>query len=210
MLYNYISIEGNIGVGKTTLVKKLTEHLKAFSFFEEFDENPWLPLFYQNPKDTALALELSFLTDRCKQLIRVQKEQATNTLVSDYCLDKCLLFAKANLSAIDFETYKKLYHRIAATIKKPDLVIVLHAPVEALQQNIKNRGRIYEQEIKTTYLEKLNKSYLQFFSEEKDYAVLNIHTPSIHEKKYKRIFAEIVSFLEIKSSHKNNSITLLA
>jgi deoxyguanosine kinase len=210
MLFKSICIEGNIGAGKTTLVKKLAKHLNAPSFFEEFNENPWLPLFYQNPEDTALALELSFLTDRCKQLITIQKEHAFHTLVSDYCLDKCLLFAEANLPANDFETYKKLYHRISATIKKPDLVIVLHAPVEALKQNIKSRGRSYEQEIKNAYLEKLNQSYLQFFSEEKDYVVLNITTTTIHEKNYESIFAEIVSFLQIKSTLKNNSISILS
>ena len=70
MRYKFICIEGNIGVGKTTLVKRLAKYVQASAFFEEFDENPWLPLFYLHPKESALALELSFLTDRCKQLDR--------------------------------------------------------------------------------------------------------------------------------------------
>jgi len=207
MFYNFICIEGNIGVGKTTLVKKLAQHLAATSFFEEFDENPWLPLFYEQSKDTALALELSFLTDRCKQLIQIQRER-NSTTISDYCLDKCLLFAQANLTEEDFETYKKLYNRISATIKKPDLVIVLHTSVEALEGNIKTRGRVYEQPIQTTYLEKLNKAYLQFFSEEKEYMVLNINCETIDAKNYESIFNEVVSFLKIKPRTKNTIIRI--
>src|ERR1700748_3313352 len=97
MSFDFICIEGNIGVGKTTLVKKLAAYYQAKPLFEEFNENPWLPLFYQNPADSALALELSFLTDRCKQLLQLEKEPSTK-IVSDYCLDKCLLFTEANLS----------------------------------------------------------------------------------------------------------------
>ena len=84
MVFKSISIEGNIGVGKTTLVKKLAGHLGGVFLFEEFEENPWLPLFYKNPQDTALALELSFLTDRCRQLIATQKEKGHGILVSEY------------------------------------------------------------------------------------------------------------------------------
>jgi deoxyadenosine/deoxycytidine kinase len=205
MPFNFICIEGNIGVGKTTLVKKLAEHYKAQSFFEEFNENPWLPLFYQNPTDTALALELSFLTDRCKQLLQIEKENAPK-IISDYCLDKCLLFTEANLSKEDFNTYKRLYDRISATIKKPDLVIVLHTSVTTLQENIKHRGRAYEQSIQPSYLEKLNASYINFFSEEKEYIILNIFTETINEKVYEAIFNEIVSFIQKNPKQKINTI----
>jgi len=206
MLYNSICIEGNIGVGKTTLVKKLAKYYKANSFFEEFDENPWLPLFYKNPKDAALALELSFLTDRCKQLLQMEKEHSSKIVVSDYCLDKCLLFAQANLSKTDFETYKKLYNRISATIKKPDLVIVLHTSVDALVTNIKKRGRVYEQSIQPTYLKKLNNSYLSFFSKKKEYVILNVFVDTINDKVYENIFHEIVSFMQVKPTLKVNAI----
>jgi len=207
MPFNFICIEGNIGVGKTTLVKKMAAYYKAASLFEEFNENPWLPLFYQNPKDTALALELSFLTDRCKQLLQIEKGNNPK-IISDYCLDKCLLFAEANLSKEDFITYKKLFDRISSAIKKPDLVIVLHASVQTLQENIKHRGRAYEQSIQPSYLEKLNESYLHFFSEEKEYTILNIFTEIINEKVYEDIFREIVSFIQKNSSQKINTIKL--
>ena len=207
MPFNFICIEGNIGVGKTTLVKKLAQYYNAQTLFEEFDENPWLPLFYQDPKNTALALELSFLTDRCKQLISHQKNDPAIT-ISDYSLDKCLLFTEANLSMEDHTTYKKLHQRISSTIKKPDLVIVLHTSLTSLQENIKKRGRVYEQGIQLSYLETLNKSYLNFFTEEKEYAVLNIFTEYINEAVYEKIFNEVVSFLEKNSVQKNNSIQL--
>jgi deoxyguanosine kinase len=208
MLYNSICIEGNIGVGKTTLVKKLAKHYKANSFFEEFNENPWLPLFYKNPKDTALALELSFLTDRCKQLLQMEKKHSSKLIVSDYCLDKCLLFAEANLSKTDFETYKKLYNRISATIKKTDLVIVLHTSVDSLITNIKKRGRVYEQNIQPAYLKKLNRSYAGHFLRKNEYVVLNVFVETINDKVYKSIFNEIVSFIQIKPTLKINSIKL--
>ncbi|MEO8759561.1 MAG: deoxynucleoside kinase [Bacteroidia bacterium] len=207
MLFNFICIEGNIGVGKTTLVKKLAAHFNAVSFFEEFNENPWLPLFYQNPKDTALALELSFLTDRCKQLLQIEKDN-TSKIISDYCLDKCLLFTEANLSIEDFTTYKKLFDRISATIKKPDLVVVLHTSVDTLQRNIIQRGRSYEQSIQPAYLETLNNSYLHFFSEEKEYTVLNIISEKINEDVYENIFNHIITFTKQTTQAKINTIKL--
>ncbi len=208
MSYRFVCIEGNIGVGKTTLVKKLAKHLKAMSLFEEFDENLWLPLFYSHPKESALALELSFLTDRCRQLNQTQKKFVGKIIVSDYSLDKCLLFAKANLTKVDFATYKKLYSSISTTIKKPDLIVVLHTSVEALMGNIKTRGRTYEQRIEKEYLAKLNKAYTGFFSKEKDYVILNIYCKTITVKNYEYIFNEIVSFLKIKQPTKNTTITI--
>lgn len=207
MPFNFICIEGNIGVGKTTLVKKLAAHFKTASFFEEFNDNPWLPLFYQNPKDTALALELSFLTDRCKQLLQIEKENNPK-IISDYCLDKCLLFTEANLSQEDFTTYKKLFDRISATIKKPDLVVVLHTSVDTLQKNITQRGRSYEQKIQSTYLETLNNSYLHFLSEEKEYTVLNVISEEINERIYENIFHHIINFTKQTTHVKITTIKL--
>jgi deoxyguanosine kinase len=208
MQHKYICIEGNIGVGKTTLVKKLAKYLRAHPLLEEFDENPWLPLFYKNPKEFALALELSFLTDRCRQLNQTQKKYSEEAIVSDYCLDKCLLFAQANLTKTDFVTYKKLYNRISTIIKNPDLVVVLHTSVEALMSNIKSRGRTYEQSIKADYLAKLNKAYVQFFAKEKDFIVLNIYCKTIDAKNYIHIFNEIVSFLKMKRLNKKTTINI--
>lgn len=208
MPFDFICLEGNIGIGKTTLVKKLAQHYHTVSFFEEFNQNPWLPLFYDNPKDTALALELSFLNDRCKQLLQVAKENPSHKLISDYCLDKCLLFARANLSDEDFETYKKLYHRISKTIIQPSLVIVLHTSVNMLLQNIKQRGRSYEQNIQPAYLQTLNEAYTAFFSQERAYTVLNIFAENINVNVYEEIFRQVVSFISLTTPPKTHTIRL--
>ena len=205
MQYDFVCIEGNIGIGKTTLVKKLSDYFKAISLYEEFDENPWLPLFYQNPEETALALELSFLTDRSKQLLKIEKEKK---LISDYCLDKCLLFTQINLSPPDFQQYKKLHHLVSKTVYTPDLVIVIHSTIENQKSNIKQRNRAYEQNLETSYLEKLNKAYKEFFEEERSYHILNIFTEDLSVVNYERIFDEIVSFLKEKPSAKNTTIKL--
>ncbi len=208
MHFDFICIEGNIGIGKTTLVKKLAEHLGVFAFYEEFDENPWLPLFYENPDETALSLELSFLTDRIKQLNKIKKEHGTKTMLSDYSLDKCLLFAETNLSETDFTQYKKLHQAVSKTIGQPSLVVVIHSETENLQKNIKERGRAYELKIESTYLDKLNNAYKDFFNEERQYAILNIFTPQLDEKAYERIFLEIAAFVKLKPSFKNTFIEL--
>lgn len=208
MHFNFICIEGNIGIGKTTLVKKLAAHFNANAFYEEFDENPWLPLFYQNPEETALALELSFLTDRSKQLIKMSKVKSSMTLFSDYSLDKCLLFTEINLSPKDFEQYKKLHEMASSTIEAPNLVVAIHSSTENLLTNIKQRNRDYEQGIQASYLDKLNRSYKEFFEKEKSYHVLNIFTEDLSEANYERIFNEIVSFLEHKPSFKTTSLKL--
>ena len=207
MYPDLICIEGNIGVGKTTLVKKLAAYYQAEEVFEAFEENPWLPLFYANPGDFAFALELSFLTERCKQLIALN-EQNKKKQISDYALDKCLLFAKANLSEVDFQAYEKLFSRISIGIGKPQLVIVLHATTSALQKNIYKRNRSYEQSIDVNYLEKMNQLYASFFQKEQDYPVLNIYLDDINEIKYEKVFMEIVSFLHQKTFLKVNSIYL--
>jgi len=208
MPFELICIEGNIGIGKTTLVKKLAAYLGAYAFYEEFEENPWLPIFYENPDETALSLEISFLTDRVKQLNRVRKEAGAKLILSDYCLDKCLLFAKANLSEKDFVQYKKLLEVVSKTVIQPSLVVVIHTTVENLQKNIRERGREYEQKIEPYYLQKLNEAYKEFFRKEKTYAILNIFSPQLDEAAYERIFLEISAFIKLQPAVKNTSIEL--
>lgn len=203
-----ICIEGNIGIGKTTLVKKLADYLRIPAFYEEFEENPWLPLFYQQPEETALSLEISFLTDRVKQLNRIKKEHPAGLVVSDYCLDKCLLFAAINLSEPDFAQYKKLHQAVAATVLQPALVVVIHSSVENLQQNIKQRNRSYEQNMENAYLHKLNEGYIEFFAQERSYRILNIFSAQLNEEAYEKMFREMAAFLKMQPSAKNTSIEL--
>ncbi|MGZ3862009.1 MAG: deoxynucleoside kinase [Bacteroidia bacterium] len=203
MYFNFVCIEGNIGIGKTTLVKNLSEHFKTEALYEEFDENPWLPLFYKNPQETALALEISFLTDRSKQLLKVKPQEK---LLSDYCLDKCLLFTRINLASKDFKQYQKLHEVVAKNVVAPDLVICIHSKTDHLLANIKERNRSYEQSIEPGYLDKLNKSYKKNFATEKPYYILNIFTKKLNGKQYEKIFREIVSFLQQKPQSKITTI----
>jgi deoxyguanosine kinase len=161
MHFNFTCIEGNIGVGKTTLVKKLSEHFKAKALYEEFNKTPLLSRFYFNPEANALALESFFLKDRKKQLLKITKSksiQKEKKLFSDYCLDKCLIFSKINLKKEQFTKYKKLHEEISETVIIPDLVIVIHSTTDNLVRNIALRNRKFEKKIKYTYLEKLKNS----------------------------------------------------
>jgi len=204
----FICIEGNIGIGKTTLVKKLAGHLGFFAFYEEFEENPFLPLFYEDPEKHALDLELSFLSGRAKQLRRIMQEHPGKSLLSDYSLDKCLLFAQANLAEDQFGKYKELHGEAGKEVRPPSRVIVIHSQVENLQKNIRERNRAYEQKIESAYLQKLNHSYNEFFGTEKAYAVLNIFVSELNEAAYDRILHEILGYLKIRPTFKTTSIEL--
>ena len=156
--YPYIVIEGNIGVGKTSLVKLLAQEYAAHSFFEEFSENPFLPKFYENPEKHAFPLELSFLAERYHQL---KSELNThnifhNTIISDYYFVKSLIFAQINLPEDEFKLYKNLFDIILQKLPKPNLFVYLYADVNRLQNNIKNRARSYESTISTEYLEQIH------------------------------------------------------
>lgn len=203
MQFNFICIEGNIGIGKTTLVKNLSEHFNTGTLLEEFDDNPWLPLFYKKPAETALILENSFLADRSKQLLKVNPQEK---LFSDYCLDKCLLFTKINLAPREFRQYQNLHETVSRNIIPPDLVICIHSKTDELLNNIKQRNRSYEQSIEPAYLDKLNKSYKKYFSAEKPYYILNIFTRKLNDKLYEKIFKEVVSFLQQKPQNKITTI----
>jgi deoxyadenosine/deoxycytidine kinase len=167
MQYHFITIEGNIGAGKTTLAHLLSKKLNARLILEEFADNPFLPQFYQNPKLYAFPLELFFMAERYKQL----KERVhTNDLfqsvtVSDYLFTKCLLFAKVNLSEEEFRLYQKLFDIINQQVIFPDVLIYLHAPVSKLQQNIRKRNRPYEQQIGDEYLYNLQETYSSYIKQ---------------------------------------------
>jgi deoxyadenosine/deoxycytidine kinase len=161
MKYNFITIEGNIGAGKTTLARVLAEKLNAGLILEEFAENPFLAKFYENPEKYGLPLELFFMAERYKQLKELSQTQnlLERVTVSDYMFTKCLLFAKVNLSPDEFQLYQKLFDIMYPQLPQPDILIYLHAPVGKLQQNIKKRNREYEQSIPDQYLLNIEESY---------------------------------------------------
>jgi len=167
MNYNFITIEGNIGAGKTTLANLLSEKLNARLVLEEFAENPFLPKFYQNPEQHAFPLELFFLAERYKQLkdLLATRDIFQKITISDYLFTKCLLFAKVNLQSEEFRLFQKLFDIINPQIIQPDLLIYLHSPVSKLQQNIKKRNRSFEQGISDDYLFSIQENYTQYIKQ---------------------------------------------
>ena len=167
MKHQFITIEGNIGAGKTTLSNILAQKLNAKLILEEFADNPFLPKFYEKPDQYAFPLELFFMAERYKQLKDFLHTQDLfqEVTISDYLFTKCLLFAKVNLPSEEFRLYQKLFDIIHQQISFPDILIYLHAPVQKLQENIKKRNRSYEQDIKDDYLFNLQETYTSYIKQ---------------------------------------------
>ena len=167
MKHHFITVEGNIGVGKTTLTHLLAKHFNARLILEEFADNPFLPKFYENPAQYAFPLELFFMAERYKQLKDMvhTKDLFQSVTVSDYLFTKCLLFAKVNLPEEEFRLYQKLFDIIHQQLAFPDILIYLHAPVQKLQANIKKRNRLYEQGIADEYLFNIQETYTSYIKQ---------------------------------------------
>ena len=167
MKHQFITIEGNIGVGKTTLANILAQKLNAKLILEEFADNPFLPKFYEKPDQYAFPLELFFMAERYKQLKDYLHTQDLfqEVTISDYLFTKCLLFAKVNLPEEEFRLYQKLFDIIHQQISFPNILIYLHAPVQKLKENIKKRNRSYEQDIKDDYLFNLQETYTSYIKQ---------------------------------------------
>lgn len=179
--YEYVVIEGNIGSGKTTLSTLLAERWGSRLMLEEFKDNPFLPKFYQNPKQHGFALELSFLAERYHQ----KRDELNRTdlfrpgIVCDYSFAKSLVFARINLDPDEFELYQNLFHIIHGRLPKPDLLVFLYCSPEKSLRQIKMRGRSYEQEIDIGYLERINSGYLEFFKQQTDSRIVLLNTDRI-------------------------------
>lgn len=167
MKYSFITVEGNIGAGKTTLSNLLAKHYNARLILEQFADNPFLPKFYEDPKQYAFPLELFFMAERFKQLkdLLQQRDLFQSVTISDYLFTKCLLFAKVNLPGDEFALYQRLFDIIHQQLIQPDILIYLHAPVTRLQQNIRKRGRSYEQSIPDDYLFSLQETYTHYIKQ---------------------------------------------
>jgi deoxyadenosine/deoxycytidine kinase len=167
MKHHFITIEGNIGVGKTTLSHLLAKHYNARLILEEFADNPFLPKFYENPAQYAFPLELFFMAERYKQLKDMvhTKDMFQSVTISDYLFTKCLLFAKVNLPEEEFRLYQKLFDIIHQQLVFPDILVYLHAPVQKLQSNIRKRNRNYEQNIPDEYLFNIQETYTSYIKQ---------------------------------------------
>ncbi|MBE0392972.1 2-amino-4-hydroxy-6-hydroxymethyldihydropteridine diphosphokinase [Flavobacterium sp. PL002] len=172
--FNYIAFEGNIGAGKTTLTNKIAADFNAKTVLERFADNPFLPKFYKDQNRYAFPLEMSFLADRYQQLSDdlAQFDLFKDFLVADYHIFKSLIFAKITLADDEYRLYRNLFDIIYKEMPKPDLYVYLYQNSERLLQNIKKRGRDYEQNIAAEYLDKINSGYLDYIKSQTGLNVL--------------------------------------
>lgn len=179
--YHYIVIEGNIGAGKTSLATRLAAEMGARLILEQFEENSFLPKFYEDPDRYAFPLELSFLAERYQQLkghFQVPDLFQPITL-ADYFINKSLIFASKNLEPLEYGLYGKLFNIVSSVVPKPDLLVYLYLSPTNLKRNIEKRGRSYEQNIPFDYLEKIQSGYLDFLRQQTDQRILLIDTNGI-------------------------------
>jgi deoxyguanosine kinase len=179
--YRYVVVEGPIGAGKTSLTHKLAERLGADTLLENAGDNPFLPRFYQEPKRYALPTQLHFLFDRSRQLRDLAQGDLFHAgTVSDFLIDKDMLFARMNLDDDEFELYQKVYADLALQAPTPDLVIYLQAPVDALQERVKRRGVDYERSMDADYLQRLANTYSEFFHRYEAAPLLIVNTTNLN------------------------------
>ncbi|MDE0534646.1 2-amino-4-hydroxy-6-hydroxymethyldihydropteridine diphosphokinase [Tenacibaculum sp. L6] len=174
--YNYIAIEGNIGAGKTSLANMMSDEFNAKIVLERFADNPFLPKFYNDNERYAFPLEMSFLADRYQQLSDdlAQFDLFKNFIVSDYYIFKSLIFAQVTLHSDEYKLYRKMFDLMYKEITKPDLYVYLYQNTERLLENIKKRGRDYEQNIEASYLQKIHDGYSNFIKTQPDLNILII------------------------------------
>ncbi|MCK9220061.1 MAG: deoxynucleoside kinase [Bacteroidales bacterium] len=180
-MYNYIVIEGNIGAGKTSLATQMAKELNASLILEQFEENSFLPKFYEDPLRYSFPLELSFLADRYQQLKNHfnKPDLFTSFTIADYFIFKSLIFASRNLESLEFGLYGKLFNIVSSVVPRPELIVYLYLNLENLKKNIEKRGRPYEQNIKFDYLDKIQTGYLEFLRQQPDLRVLLIDTNNL-------------------------------
>jgi 2-amino-4-hydroxy-6-hydroxymethyldihydropteridine diphosphokinase len=174
--YNYIAIEGNIGAGKTSLAKMMSDEFNAKVVLERFADNPFLPKFYEDKERFAFPLEMSFLADRYQQLSDdlAQFDLFKSLIVSDYYIFKSLIFAQVTLQKEEYLLYRKMFDLMYKEITKPDLYVYLYQNTDRLLQNIQKRGREYEQNISPEYLNKIHNGYNNFIKTQQDLNTLII------------------------------------
>lgn len=200
MDYNFIAIEGNIGAGKTSLATLIANEFNAKLILEQFEDNSFLPKFYEEPDKYAFPLEMSFLASRFQQL----KDKLgpldlfKSFTISDYYIVKSLIFAEKTLPSDEYQLYTRFFNIILNQLPRPDLFVYLYVETPKLQENIKNRGRSYEQNIKDEYLEKIQEGYFEYIKQQTKFPILIIDTNNIDFVNNKDDYKKIVSVIDQK------------
>ncbi|MEL7124094.1 MAG: deoxynucleoside kinase [Bacteroidota bacterium] len=198
--HTFISIEGNIGAGKTTLSKMLAKDFDTRLILEQFTDNPFLPLFYDNPDRYAFPVELFFMTERYKQLQTdlSQQQLFQEKTVADYFFMKTLLFARNNLNEQEFRLFQQVFNILNDSFPKPDLLVYLHRPIPQLIKNIKKRARSFEADISIAYLESLQQAYFNFFKSPIQIPILIIDLDDCDFIESKKHYQSIIDLISIK------------
>ena len=195
--HHFIVIEGPIGVGKTSLARRVCASLEAEPVLEQAAENPFLERFYRNPRDGALPTQLYFLFQRAQQLAALNQQDLFAPLrVGDYLLEKDRLFARVTLDDAEFGLYEQVHAKLDIQAPKPDLVVYLQAPVDVLLERIAKRGIRYEQQIDRAYLERLNEAYARFFHEYEAAPLLIVNAASIDPINNQADYDELLSAIQ--------------
>jgi len=204
--YNYVAIEGNIGSGKTSLSNLMSDEFNAKIVLERFADNPFLPKFYEDQERFAFPLEMSFLADRYQQLTDdlAQFDLFKNFIVSDYYIFKSLIFAQVTLQKEEYALYRKMFDIMYKEISKPDLYIYLYQNTDRLLENIKKRGRVYEQNIEASYLQKIHVGYTNFIKTEQDLNTLIIDVSELDFVNNHNDYSEV---LKIINTHPSSTET---
>jgi deoxyadenosine/deoxycytidine kinase len=194
--HRFIVIEGPIGVGKSSLARRLAQSLNAQPVLEQAELNPFLERFYKSPRAAAFATQLFFLFQRARQMEEVRQEDLFGAVrVADYLLEKDRLFARVTLDDAEYALYEKVYERVVVDAPRPDLVVYLQAPVDVLLDRIARRGIRYEQAIDRGYLERLTQAYARFFHSYDAAPLLIVNAAAIdpvnNAADYQLLFAEI-------------------
>ncbi len=197
MQYNFVAIEGTIGAGKTSLSTRISNEFNAKLILEQFEDNAFLPKFYEDQDKYAFPLEMSFMASRFQQL----KDQLAmfdlfkTFIISDYYIMKSLIFARKTLPSDELALFTRFFNFITATLPKPDLLVYLYLEVDRFQYNIRKRGRSYEQQIQDDYLHRIQEGYFEFFNQQQDMRILILDTNQIdfvkNEDHYQKVLHAI-------------------
>ena len=193
----FIVVEGPIGVGKTSLAKRIANTFNYEILLEEPEKNPFLNRFYQNPKQTALSTQLFFLLQRAQQFQDLkQKDLFRPVRVADFLMEKDKLFAQITLDKEEYKLYEKIYSHLTLDVPQPDLVIYLQAPVDILFERIQKRGVAFEQSIKRDYLEEISEAYARFFLYYEQTPLLIVNATEIDLVNNDQDYEQLLNYIE--------------